>query len=251
MTSTFQIFTFCLNISDFACGIYLAIIVSSATYFKGSYAINELHWRSHFACKMASHFLTFFQLSSLSIVGFMTLARLLVVIYPFESRFRYFSFGAKRVISIFVLISFTSVLLTYFIMYISESSLLPNGLCSIFYDPMEHTVNRVSAVVLSLLQLLTCFSVILMYLIIYNRTRTSFREQTGGVEKFLQRKMIFQIVLLTSSNIVCWVPSGIIYILSALTYKFPAEILLYTTIYITPVNSIVNPVFITFVTLVE
>ena len=63
--------------------------------------------------------------------------------------------------------------------------------------------------------------------------------------------MIFQIVLITGSNIVCWVPSGIIYILSALSYKFPVEILLYTTIYITPVNSIVNPTFITFVNTID
>ena len=251
MTSTFQIFAFCLNICDFACGIYLAIIISFSTYFKGSYAINELHWRSHFACYMASYLFTFFQLSSLSIVGFMTLARLLVVIDPFRSRFRIFSFTIKSVISVFISISFTSVLITGFIMYMSESNLLPNGLCTIFYDPMGQTLNRVSAIALSLLQLTSCFSVIFMYLIIYNRTRASFQEQTNGVDNFLQRKMIFQIVLITGSNIVCWVPSGIIYILSALTYKFPAEILLYTTIYITPVNSIVNPVFITLVNTID
>ena len=249
--STFHIFALFLNICDIACGIYLAIIVSSATYFKGSYAINELYWRSHFVCHMASHLLTFFQLSSLSTIGIMTLARLLVVIYPFTSRFQIFSFTIKSAISVFITISFTSVLLSHFIMYLSESKLLPNGLCSIFYDPMGQTVNRASAIALSFLQLITCFSVILIYLIIYKKTKTSFREQTGGVEKSVQRKMIFQILLITGSNIVCWVPSGIIYILSALIHKFPVEILLYTTIYITPVNSIVNPVFITFVNTID
>ena len=200
---------------------------------------------------MALHLLTFFQLSSLSTIGIMTLARLLVVIYPFTSRFRIFSFTIKSVISVYITISFSSVLLSHFITYLSESKLLPNGLCSIFYDPMGQTMNRVSAIALSFSQLITCFSVILIYLIIYKKTKTSFREQTGGVEKSVQRKMIFQIVLITGSNIVCWVPSGITYSLSALTHKFPAEILLYTTIYITPVNSIVNPVFITFVNTID
>ena len=62
--STFQIIAVCLNISDFACGMYLALIVSFDIYYKGSYAINELHWRSHIACYMGSHL----QLSSLSTV---------------------------------------------------------------------------------------------------------------------------------------------------------------------------------------
>ena len=79
------------------------------------------------------------------------------------------------------------------------------------------------------------------------RGRASFTEQISKVDNFLHRKMIFRIVLITVSNIACWVPSGIIYIFSTFKYKFPIDILLYTTIYITPVNSIINPVFITFV----
>ena len=73
--STFQIIVVWLNISDFACGMYLAIIISSNIYFKGSYAINELHWRSHIACNIASHIFTFFQISSLSAVAIMKFVR--------------------------------------------------------------------------------------------------------------------------------------------------------------------------------
>ena len=58
--NTFQIIAVCLNVSDFACGMYLALILSSNIYFKGSYAINELYWRSHIACYIASYLLTFF-----------------------------------------------------------------------------------------------------------------------------------------------------------------------------------------------
>ena len=59
--------------------------------------------------------------------------------------------------------------------------------------------------------------------------------------------MISQIILITGSNIACWIPSGIIYMLFALGYKISVDILLYTTIYITPVNSMFNPLLITFV----
>ena len=88
--STFQIIVVWLNISDFACGMYLSIIISSNIYFKGSYAINELHWRRHIACSIASHIFSFFQISSLCAVGIMTFVRLKVVIDPFESRFLVF-----------------------------------------------------------------------------------------------------------------------------------------------------------------
>ena len=58
--NTFQIIALFLNITDFACGMYLAIILSSNIYYKGSYAINELHWQSYIACYVTSHLLTFF-----------------------------------------------------------------------------------------------------------------------------------------------------------------------------------------------
>ena len=57
--STFQIIVVWLNISDFTCGMYLAIIISSNIYFKGSYAINEFHWQRHIACNVASHIFSF------------------------------------------------------------------------------------------------------------------------------------------------------------------------------------------------
>ena len=179
----------------------------------------------------------------------MTLARLLVVIDPYQSKFPVSSLRFKSLLSGIISILFMSVLLTSLMMHLSETKLLPNGLCNIFYDPMGHTVYKVSAIVLSFLQLITCFGVICMYSIIYNRTRAtaSFTEHIGRVENLLQKKIIFQIVLITVSNITCWVPSGTIYIFSTFKYKFPIDILLYTTIYITPVNSIINPVLITFV----
>ena len=134
-------------------------------------------------------------------------------------------------------------------MFLSETKHLPSGLCSIFYDPMGHMVHRVSAIILSLLQLITCCGVIWMYVVIYNETRISFTEETSGVKKILQRKMNFKIVLITGSYIACSIPSGFIYMFFALGYKFPIDILLYTTIYITPVKSIVDPLVTQIITL--
>ena len=244
---TFQIIVGWLNISDFTCGMYLAIIISSNIYFKGSYAINEFQWRSHIACNVASHIFTFFQISSLSAVGIMTFVRLKVVIDPFQSRFLVSSFSFKNVFSVIISISFTSVLLTNLNMFLSETKLLQSALCSIFYDPMGHMVHRISAIILSILQWTTCCGVILMYVAIYNKTRVSFAEKTSRVKKILQRKIIFKIVLITGSNIAWFIPSCIIYMFFALGYKFSGDTLLYTTIYITPVNSVVNPALTTFV----
>ena len=245
--STLQIIVVWLHISDFACGIYLTMITSSNIYFKGSYAINEWHWRSHIACNIASHIFTFFKISSLSAVGIMTFVRLKLVIDPYQSRFLVSSFSSKYVLSLIVSISFTSVFLTNFNIFLSETKLLPNALCSISYDPMGHMVNRVFAVIVSLSQLITCCGDIWMYVAIYNKTRVSFTKQVSRVKKIFQRKMISQIILITGSNIACWIPSGIIYMIFALGYKISVDILLYTTIYITPVNSMFNPLLITFV----
>ena len=241
--TNFHVIAVCLNFSDLACGVYLALIVLSNIYYKGSYAVNELHWRSHVVCLIASYLFTFFQLSSISIVVFMTMIRLLVTIDPFRSRFRTFSFTVKSLLGMCICILAITVILTSFVSHFSESNLLPNGLCNIFFDPLGNSLYTIPAIILGILQLTTCFTIVSIYVFLYYTTRASFTKQKCNAKAVTHRKMIIQIFLITSSNIICWVPSSSIYISSVLMNRFPTSLLLYTTFYVTPVNSIVHPIF--------
>ena len=240
----FQAIARCLNISDLTYGVYMTFILAATVYFKNTFAVNKLQWRGHIACKFAASTFSFFQISSVSVIIFMTLARLLISIDPLKSRFRNVSFSSKCLIGTFLNALILAAVLTLINIYFSKSKLLPTALCNIFYDPLVNSINKYSAIFLAVLQLGTSLAVASMNIILYNKTNDSFKIHMNQKKTTTQRQMILQIIMITGTNILCWFPSGIIYILSVFIQSFPIDILLYTTIYITPLNSLVNPIFI-------
>ena len=55
--------------------------------------------------------------------------------------------------------------------------LLPTALCNIFYGPLINSVNKYSAIFLTVLQMVTSLTVASMNIIIYNETKDSFKMQ--------------------------------------------------------------------------
>ena len=51
-----------------------------------------------------------------------------------------------------------------------------------------------------------------------------------------------QIFIVTVSNILCWIPSGIIYLVALFLKKYPVNLIIWSTIAVTPINSVINPV---------
>ena len=54
--------------------------------------------------------------------------------------------------------------------------------------------------------------------------------------------LFIQIFLVTVSNILCWMPSGIIYLVALFLKKYPINLIIWSTIAITSINSVINPV---------
>ena len=61
--------------------------------------------------------------------------------------------------------------------------------------------------------------------------------------------VIIQIITLTISNIICWIPSGIIYLISTFSNKYPIDIAIWTPIVLTPINSIIDPIVFSIVSI--
>ena len=122
--------------------IYMTFILAATVYVKNTYAVNELQWRGHIVCKVAASTFTFFQIFSVSVINFMTLARLLISIDPLKSRLRNASLSSKCLIGTFLNALILAGILTLITIYFSKSKLLPTALCNIFYDPLVNLVNK-------------------------------------------------------------------------------------------------------------
>ena len=66
-----------------------------------------------------------------------------------------------------------------------------------------------------------------------------------GVSSKSHQPLYVQVCLITVSNVLCWIPSGISYLVVMSFEKYPINLIIWLTTVITPINSIINPVVFT------
>ena len=127
------------------------------------------------------------------------------------------------------------------IMWVLHNS-VPCNLCSPFLDPtkqfflIEMTTYAIIAVhFLSVVFILSSYIILIKEL---KKSQNILEHATSNKNTFLT----MQILILTSSNILCWIPSDVIYLMSIFMDKYPMSILTWNTIAITTINSIINPI---------
>ena len=239
----FQAISVLVNVSDLACGLYMTVISAADLVYKGSFSVKDLLWRTHILCYTAAAIFIFFQISSLSVMLFMTFSRLMVVQNPFKTRFRNTRFVFKYLVIIYILISMLSIGLMILFIKTQKNSALPNSLCNVFYDTTGSTLSNVLVILLAGAQIAVTISIFVLYLFLIINIRKA-SGVLSSTNVFKMKDVVFQILLLTGSNILCWIPSAIIYLLSFYLKNYPKNLMTVTTILIIPINSIINPILI-------
>ncbi len=118
---------------------------------------------------------------------------------------------------------------------------IPSNLCMPLVDPTNTNILiKILMVLITLCQTIAAVMILISYsLAIWKR------QHKGEIISKSARKsgqgMIVQLLILTSSNISCWIPSGVIYLTSMLLETYPTGMVIWTTIVVLPINSIINP----------
>ena len=137
----------------------------------------------------------------------------------------------------------TFILLSTFIgvFYKTMNTSIPSVLCLPFIDPSNSNIFiKIITIFIGICQILASLLICLSYLFLV----TVLRQTKYGLQKSKNTSksgVILQLLIVTASNLLCWIPSNTIYLLSLFLSRYPIDILIWTTIAVTPVNSIVNP----------
>ena len=126
----FNIIVCSVNITDIVCGMYLAAIWFADFKFGKTYIVTDNQWRTNFWCVLTHGFKLYFILNMPLLFSCLTLARLMVVLYPFDSRFK----SVRFVRGILLFLNITSVSTS---IIVSSLITIPTGLCSPFIDPAD------------------------------------------------------------------------------------------------------------------
>ncbi len=238
----------CVNICDMLCGIYLIIVLAADSHYSGVFFTSEFVWRSHGLCHFGSVISAMFCTMSPAVLNFLAISRLLVVLYPMNVDYKSFAFVRKYIFGIICFSTATS-LLVWLLYYFAEgikSLTLP--LCSLVGVTEGFLVVKTFTLFVSVLLIVCSITILIFNICLLCNLK---KESAVKKKSKLKTKTLVQIIVVTTSNLLCWIPSSIIYILSFALIDYSTNLLVWTITAVVPINSIVNPIVFNIMNLKE
>ena len=173
------------------------------------------------------------------------MSRLMVVIYPVNTKFKQSEFATRTLAFLFLL----SFLFSIFISstYKLKEKYIPTSLCLPFIDPTQEVLMiKLITWFVVITQILTSLLMLAMYILLVVKLRKSEKCVKSLKHNHSKTLLIVQLIAITLSNILCWFPANVIYVTSMFLSRYPIDLIIWMTIIVLPMNSIINPfIFIT------
>ena len=120
---------------------------------------------------------------------------------------------------------------------------VPFSFCSPFVDPTKSSflLKIISWFVIcyKLSAVLFILIVHLVILLLIQKSRQAVAQQLSNKQTNLS--LLFQLITTSTSCFICWVPSSVVYFATWILEKYPIDIIIWTAVAISPINSIVYP----------
>ena len=239
INQNFQIKVIGLNFSDILCGIYLLGIWISDMILKGIYLINQDLWKSHSFCFTSLCVILWFTVSNQIMILYLSASKLIAVIDPMKARLmsgKQILFHVSTINSFSFCISLDVILVLMFI-----EKKLPTSLCSPFIDPSHSSIStNVITWVVIITHSISSVLIGLMHILLINevtKSKRSLKIQKSDVEN----KMMYQLILTSTTNILCWIPANGIYLSAMFLSIYPINLVIWATVVVMPINSVINP----------
>ena len=120
---------------------------------------------------------------------------------------------------------------------------VPIGFCFPFVDPSKSILllKLISWFVICY-QLLAVLFILVIYLLTFfwiQKYRKTVAKQFSNKQTNLS--LFIELITISISCFIWWVPSSIVYLITWILEKYPIDIIIWTAVAISPINSIVNP----------
>ena len=239
----FNVIVCFINAGDFMYGVYLVIIWIADSFYGKSFVNMHHIWKSGQPCFLAFTFVLLFSFLVPYFLGLLSLARLMVVKYPLHSKFRSCKFVIKY--SKGGLITLGIIVLSMTI-YLGSQYKIPNYLCLPFVDPDDNVpeIKFLTGIVAVWQFLVFSFIAIIYGILVALLMKTEKNDFLQG--KRTDKHIIFQLVFLSALNMICFLPSSVIFLTLLQLPKYPIILPFWTTVALVPSNSMVNPLLFTF-----
>ena len=164
--------------------------------------------------------------------------RLKSVMHPLEIKSKRTQEIIYQVSSIH-LFSFTiSLFITLMFQFIELQ--LPTSLCLPFIDPSGSSIlSKVISWIVIMSQTICSVLISGMHILIFQKVKIS-KELIRKEYSDSIKKILYQLILTSTSNILCWFPTNVIYLSAMFLTTYPINLVIWTTVAVMPINSVIN-----------
>ncbi len=230
-----------LNMADLLSFGYFTIIWASHMFYKARFLFHEKLWRETSFCFTAFGTIFSFSLLTQMLLTLLSLSRLMVVVTPVDSNFKQFSFVLRLVLTVVTASISASVGTTIVTQFTIDR--LPFSLCLPFVDPTNSSiVIKFIALFTTSSQFTVTIAILFMHILLIIKVLQSKKNVQNSKQNESNAWLTVQLVLMTTSNILCWLPTGGIYVAALCLRRYPPKLIVWATVVILPLNSICNPV---------
>ena len=233
--SIFSIFMVFINFVNSMCGMYLILVWLQNHYYQYGIILSLIQQKSNTLCLLTFMFNLFSTLLEPYFLTLLSVARFMVVRYPFEYRFKSSSFVLRY---IFHGSLFSVVITVSFVLRFVSNQTSPSCMCSPFIDPSDSLPEiKIITLLVALVQVVAFIFISVFYLCLI-KTLKERDEQSPVMSKTVNR---LQLIFSTASSLIGWLPSSIIFLSCLFLPTYPTALPMWTTILVVPTTSLANP----------
>ena len=232
-----------INFVNFMVGTDLMVFGTVHLYYGKNFIIKEYIWIKSIICFIVYTFTLIFNLCLPLLFWLLAFARLMVILYPIESKFRSRTFVLKQIIFPLCTIALFSVCIA---LYSQTNGYTNNKLCSPFIDPTKSLLQaKVLSFFAAVFHAIIIVSMPLIYLLLYTKLKQLQKSNifNSTVRAYSFRFGLLRSVLIAIPNVACWILSDTLFISFLFIPYRNTEILTWGKIFILPLTGIVNPIF--------
>ena len=241
-TGAFNTIFTSINIVDIIGSIPLFILWANDLYFKNDFVLIRDQWSSSILCFISCGISIHFILAAPFLHMLLSYVRYMVVKNPFDRKFKSKKFIYQTISVGYSFSCIFAILITTLFWLINGS--IPTIYCSAFLDPSKtFSLTKALTFVIISINILAFLSNLIAHINLVMTTSSSQRKHIRTNSKMSQSKtLIVQIICITCSHLLCWIPDIIIYLFVYFMDKYPMEMILWKLVCISPLNSILIPI---------
>ena len=204
-------------------------------------------WKNSATCAFLFSLFLSFKFLQPFLLLLLSLARLMVVKYPFASKFKSSKFTLKILMLGFSLICLFSIISGIMVTFQGGC---PDILCLPFADPTKNSkFIQVIIYVVAAVQIFTIFATSSMYFLMLTSIQKSGKNIKSDTRSHSINVVLIQMIILSLLKVICWISSSVIFITAFVMDKYPLLMIYWTIILIVPINAIAIPIVLSFTAL--